>query len=140
MYYAQLDPAILGSMSHENDYLYGIPISEIARICEVDLSTARRWKRGAIRPPRSAEMLLAGDLGAFDRAWKGWKLKAGLLVSPEGWEATPGHVRAMKMMNATLAAYRSENQGLKNALSQMEADRDAFEDQPAPDAWTIAIK
>jgi hypothetical protein len=34
-------------------------------------------------------MILTGDLGAFDPAFRGWKLREGKLISPEGWEATP---------------------------------------------------
>jgi transcriptional regulator with XRE-family HTH domain len=46
---------------------YGIPVEEIARRCKVDLTTARRWKRGVRRPPVTALMILAEDLGCFDR-------------------------------------------------------------------------
>lgn len=127
-------------MSHPNDVHYGIPANEIARICGVDLATARRWKRGASRPPKSAEMLLLGDLGMLDPAWRGWTICKGQLVSPEGWKATPGHVRSLQMMGATLGTYRRENAALKSAVSYLESERDKFEDQPSPEAWPIALK
>lgn len=119
--------------------LLGIPINEIARICGVDLSTARRWKRGATYPPESALMLLRGDLGMLDPGWSGWRLSRGQLISPEGWEATPGHVRAMKMMNATLGVYRRENEALKAAVRHLEAQASGFVDQPLPSQWEIAV-
>jgi hypothetical protein len=85
-------------------------------------------------------MLLSGDLSCLDPAWSGWRLSRGLLVSPEGWEATPGHVRAMKMMNATLGTYRRENESLKAAVRHLEAQASGFENQPEPGSWTIAIE
>lgn len=126
-------------MSHPSSPLYGIPVKDIARICGVDLSTARRWKREATCPPKTALMLLTGDLGMLHPDWAGWTLKRGLLCSPEGWEATPGHVRGLQMINATLAAYRSENASLKSAVRHLEAERDKFDDQPLPSQWEFAV-
>lgn len=126
-------------MTDPSSPLYGIPVNEIARICHVDLATARRWKRGATCPPKTALMLIVGDLGCLHPDWAGWTMKRGLLVSPEGWEATPGHVRGLQMINATLAAYRSENAALKSAVRFLETQREKFEDQPTPAQWEIAV-
>jgi hypothetical protein len=35
------------------DILYRWSINDIVRICKVEITTARRWKRGAICPPES---------------------------------------------------------------------------------------
>lgn len=59
---------------------YGTTAEEIARRCRVDVATARRWKRGATRMPKTSAMILAGDLGCFDPAWCGWTLRAGKLI------------------------------------------------------------
>jgi hypothetical protein len=117
--------------------LYGRSIKEIARICGVDVSTARRWKRGAICLPYTARVLLEADLGCFDAKWSGWRLQSGLLVSPEGWSATPGEVRSLQLLRAQLASYRTENRALKEALE--EADAAGFEEQPLPTQWEIAV-
>lgn len=121
--------------------LCGMHIKDIARICGVSLKTAQRWKAGQTVPPKTALMLLSGDLGILDPAWSGWIIRKGLLISPEGWEAEPGHVRAMKMMNATLGVYRRENESLKAAVRHLEAQAQAvgFEDQPLPQNWEIAV-
>jgi hypothetical protein len=119
--------------------LYGIPIKEIARICGVSLKTAQRWKAGQSVPPKPALMILEQDLGCFHPDWAGWTMKRGLLCSPEGWEATPGHVRGLQMINATLAAYRSENASLKSAVRHLEAQASGFVDQPLPSQWEIAV-
>jgi len=109
---------------------YGIPAEVIARICKVDVKTARRWKNGENRMPETARMILAGDLGAFDPAFSGWSLRNGKLISPEGWEASPGDVLSIQLTQAQLATARSENRALKEA---MEAARGAhIEDQPIP--------
>jgi hypothetical protein len=115
--------------------LYGICIKEIARICKVDLATARRWKRGATCPPQSALMLLYGDLGAFDPAWAGWRLCNGALYSPENWRATPGDVLSIQLTQAQLAAYRHETLQLRATLAALE-----FEEQPLPTQWEIALE
>lgn len=119
---------------------YGIPAEEIARICKVGIRTARRWKSGESEMPKTAEMVLAADLGMLDRAWRGWTIRKGLLISPEGWEASPGHVRSLQMMGMTLGTYRRENAALKSAVKELQAEWDAFEEQPSPANWEIAIK
>lgn len=120
--------------------LFGFPANEIARICHVDLATARRWKRGATCPPKTALMLLCGDLGCLDPAWSGWVLRKGQLISPEGWIATPGHVRSLQMLQATLGTYRRENAALKAAVRHLEAQASGFVDQPLPSQWEIAVR
>ncbi len=35
-------------------------------------------------------MILTGDLGAFDPAFRGWKVRDGKLISPGDWEASAG--------------------------------------------------
>jgi transcriptional regulator with XRE-family HTH domain len=54
---------------------YGIRADEIARRCDVNIATARRWKRGTSRIPTTAAMLLTGDLAALDPEWQGWTLR-----------------------------------------------------------------
>ncbi len=116
-------------MLRAQDILYGLQVSEIQRICKVDITTARRWKRGAICPPESALMILAGDLGAFDPAWAGWRLVRGELISPEGWRATPGDVLSIQFTQAQLSEWRIEAKRLRAKLEEYE-----FEEQPLPDS------
>lgn len=125
-------------MLRPEDILYGIPVKEIARICEVDLTTARRWKRGARCPPSSALMLLSRDLGYLDPRWAGWTIRSGDIVSPEGWRASPGDVLSIQLTQAQLSAYRTENRSLKAALDDAEAA--TFEEQPMPHQWEIALE
>ena len=87
---------------------YGIPVEEIAWLCKVDVRTARRWKSGESRMPETARMILAGDLGCFDPAWRGWMLRDGKLISPEGWEATAGDVLSIPLMRAQINAYQAK--------------------------------
>lgn len=115
-------------MAKTYDPLYGITIKEIARICHVDLTTARRWKRGARCPPKSALLLIGGDLGCFDAAWKGWRVHGGNLISPEGWEITLGDVISSPLLRQQLAAFKSE-------LRRLRAAADLIQDQPLPSDW-----
>lgn len=123
-------------MAGPSSPFYGLSAKYIARVCGVDLSTARRWRRGATYPPKTALMLLSGDLGVLDSAWEGWRLYRGVLISPEGWRATPGDVLSIQLTQAQLSAYRDENRLLKEDLET--AIVNAFEEQPTPSQWEIA--
>lgn len=100
--------------------LYGIPINEIARICHVSIKTATRWKDGTTCPPKSALLLLAGDLGCLDPAWEGWTVRRGSLHSREGWEITLNDVLAVPLVRAQLEAYKTEERKLLALPSQPE--------------------
>jgi hypothetical protein len=115
-------------MAQRENPFYGIPIKEIARICHVDLTTARRWKRGARCPPKSAILLIRGDLAAFDFQWRGWRAFDGKLVSPEGWEITVGDVLALPLMRQQLAAYQTEIRHMRERVLLMQ-------EQPSPAEW-----
>jgi len=112
----------------------GIPASEIARLCQVDLATARRWKRGASCPPKTALLILEADLGCFDPAWRGWVLRCGNLVSPEGWAITVSDVLSAPLLRAQVAAYQVENRALRGLAEEFA------EDQPLPSSWEIAMR
>lgn len=117
-------------MQDPKEVLFGKQIKEIARICGVDITTARRWKRGAQRPPEWALCLLTGDLGFFHPAWRGWRLIRGDLVSPENWVITVGDVLAQRLVAAQISAYQIENRQLKAQIEELK--RGGYEDQPLP--------
>lgn len=80
------------------DALDGIPAARIARLLGVHLDTARRYKRSGRMPraiARYLELRLAGELGFVDTAWRGFRLVAGQLVTPEGATLRPGEIRAV---------------------------------------------
>ncbi len=88
--------------------LYGIPAETIARVCNVCITTARRWKRGKSQMPETARMILAADLACFDPAFRGWSIRDGKLISPEGWEATAGDILTIPLMRAQISAYQAK--------------------------------
>lgn len=108
--------------------LYGIPINEIARICCVSVKTATRWKAGTTCPPKSACFLLLGDLGCLDSDWSGWRVRGGVLYSPEGWEIRMHDVLAVPLLRQQLEAYKGE-------LRQIQARIDRMAEQPLPTEW-----
>lgn len=128
-------------MLDPKDVFYGLPIKEIARICEVDITTARRWKRGAICPPQYVLLYLqakvSGDLSFLDPAWRGWKLLKGHLYSPESWCISMSDVLASRLHEAQLAAWRIEVRKLREQLANAEVNR--LEEQPTPDQWDVQI-
>jgi uncharacterized protein DUF3653 len=61
------------------------------------VATVRRWKkRGRVARWLAClvRVCIQGELDDVDRAWRGWKIRNGELVSPEGSTYTPGAVRA----------------------------------------------
>lgn len=122
-------------MLDPKDVLFAFSAKHIARLCAVDITTARRWKRGAICPPQPMLALLHGDLGFFDPAWTGWRLNQGCLVSPEDWRIYVNDVLAVPLLRHQLAAYQSENRGLKAELANALVNR--LEEQPKTDDWAI---
>lgn len=104
---------------------------EIALICGVSLRTACRWKAGAVEMDAASKMILAGDLGCFDRDWHGWTLRHGCLVSPEGWEITMSDVLASRLHEAQLSEWRRQVSIMKDKVAELE--RGQYEDQPNPE-------
>ena len=115
-------------MASPQNPFYGITIKEIARICHVDLTTARRWKRGARCPPKSALLLICADLGCFSAEWSGWRVKGQDLVSPEGWRIARGQVMIVPLMRQQIAAYEVE-------LKRLREEVVLIQEQPVPEAW-----
>lgn len=91
----------------------------------MDLSTARRWKRGAICLPKTAAMILARDLGCFSEFWRGWTVNGEDLVSPDGWCVNRNDALIVPLMHGQISALRAEIAKLKEAA-------DAIEEQPLP--------
>ena len=108
---------------------YGIPASEIAMLCGVDIATARRWKRGTSRIPMAARKLLAGDLSAFGKEWKGWTIRNGKLISPEGWDYSPGDVLSLTFVRTQVAH-----------LERLRRDHERLEEQPDIDRGRSQVR
>src|SRR6266704_3533575 len=126
MYYAHRANGIVVPMLRPADVLYLWSVNEIARICEVDLTTARRWKRGARCPPNSALMLIGADLGCYSPEWSGWRLKDQDLISPEGWRIARGQVMIVPLLRQQIAAYEVE-------LRRLRAEFLLIQEQPVPE-------
>lgn len=79
---------------------YGYSAEFLARVCGVDISTARRWKRRGSMPGRYRhliELADGADLGALSVAWRGWRLCGDELVNPEGQRFLVDQVRALEL-------------------------------------------
>jgi hypothetical protein len=75
-----------------------------------------------------ALLLIARDLGCFDAEWRGWRVRKGVLYSPEGWEITVGDVLALPLMRQQLAAYKTEHK-------RLQAELLTTREQPVPEVW-----
>jgi len=94
----------------KQEELDGLGAPELARLTGAHPATARRWVRlGRVPEPvrRLLSMLRRDDLGAYARAWRGWRVissdgthghpRGDFLVSPEGTYYSPGDVRVSRM-------------------------------------------
>lgn len=91
--------------------LHGVPVGALVAITGAHVTTARRWKRAPRVPAwlaRLVRVLIEGELGDVSESWRGWRLVRGELISPEGWTATPGEVRALPLMRQQIALYQVE--------------------------------
>lgn len=122
-------------MDMQYESLSAIPVRHLVEICHIDITTARRWRRGSNLPPAYVldfvNAKLTADLSFLDPAWRGWVLRKGHLISPEGWEMSMSDVLASRLHEAQLAAWRTEVRKLKEQLANAELNR--LEEQPLPE-------
>jgi hypothetical protein len=77
---------------------YGLSVLLLVQITGVHIDTARRWKRAGKVPKKHAvQVALAteGDLGVIAPEWTGFRVKNGLLWTPEGLAVRPGDIRSI---------------------------------------------
>jgi Phage protein len=55
-----------------------------------------------------------------DPAWRGWLLRDGRLVSPEGWEVTTGDVLSLPLLRAQIATYQAKERRILAMDAQPE--------------------
>jgi hypothetical protein len=80
------------------ELLYGMPAHVIVTTCAVSMHTARRWKRTGRCPAPAArllELVARGELGVLNPAWLGFKFVRDHLLTPGGFEVTPGQVSSL---------------------------------------------
>jgi hypothetical protein len=119
-----------------------ISVKDLVAICHIDITTARRWRRGSNLPPEYildfVNAKLLGDLGFLDPAWRGWVLRHGHLISPENWSMSMSDVLASRLHEAQLAAWRLEVNKMRADLANALVNR--LEEQPTVDEWDVQIE
>lgn len=81
----------------------------VAQVLGVPLRTVNRWARQGSMPAQWAllyALYTDADLGVIDERWRGFKLREGSLILPEGTALTHGELRAVPMLEAMLSEYR----------------------------------
>lgn len=98
--------------------LYGVPADRAAAVTGAHLTTVRRWKRLRRAPgwvSALVELCIAGELDRISRTWRGWRIRGELLISPEGWEFTPGAIRAIPLKDALIRSYQQKQRCVQQA-------------------------
>lgn len=101
-------------MQDQREVFFGVSQEEICAWCNVNRTTAMRWKKGRSRAPGAALALVRlrvyGEAEALlGAAWRGWRFgRDGLLYAP-GWRRgfAPGEILALPYLHGQLAAIRS---------------------------------
>ncbi|WP_415721582.1 DUF3653 domain-containing protein [Photobacterium ganghwense] len=83
-----------------NNYIFrkftcGLSREETAELCFKTVRTVTRWDEGQEIPPvcrRLMKLYSCRDLEAINENWRGWKIKHGELVTPNGWSLTPDRI------------------------------------------------
>lgn len=112
------------------------PAKEIARLFKVDITTARRWRRGAICPPLQVAQILDGDLGLFGQQWRLWRVIGGEIYAPGGWAIRREDVLAVPLLHGQISALRHDLAAAKKRIVELES-RPSESDQPMPDSWNL---
>ena len=91
--------------------IYGISVHEIIRKTGISQATAFRWKAGGSIPGPMVlllRLLIHGDLSVLDKAFEGWTLKSGKLISPANDEFTPGEIQAIPYKQRLIVHYQNQ--------------------------------
>lgn len=83
-----------------NNYIFrkftcGLTKIQAANLCFKSVRTVTRWDKGQEIPPecrRLMKLYSCCDLEAVNEDWRGWRIKAGRLVTPNGWSLSPDRI------------------------------------------------
>lgn len=113
----------------------------------VSRRTWRRWMDGRARIPSAvvllARLLVDGELGALDPAWRGWRLVRGKLWDESNQWHTPTTIHAWHWTRQELAALRRkrDQQAIrKNLYNQLEHRNDENRNHTRPARPTVGLQ
>jgi len=91
----------------------GLQPVDLQRVFGISRRSALRWITQGVRPEIVAltRLVTLGDLGGIAPEWRGWILRRGQLHDPESSATigfTPSELRALPLVHAALAAYRTQ--------------------------------
>ncbi|MDV5168816.1 DUF3653 domain-containing protein [Photobacterium rosenbergii] len=76
-------------------FVCGLSKERVAELCFKSVRTVTRWDSGHKIPPecrRLMKLYSCRDLAAINDDWRGWQIKHGELVTPNGWTLTPDRI------------------------------------------------
>jgi hypothetical protein len=103
---------------------YGYSAEWLARVCGVDESTARRWKRLSFVPGRYRHLIELADscdLGMLSPVWAGWTLTRDELVTPDGERFQVGQVKAIPIREQLAAELESRLRRVLDGAGRRQA-------------------
>lgn len=100
-----------GDILHQRFGISNLSKQKAAEICGVSLRTWSAWESGTRRmPPAAWCWFVTITTGIpLDGNWSGWRFFKGQLYSPENVGFGPGEIRAIPLLQQSLAAYRAQS-------------------------------
>lgn len=104
-----------------NNYIFrkftcGLSKKETANLCFKTVKSVTLWGEEQEIPPvcrRLIKFYSCRDLEAINEDWRGWKMKHGELITPNGWSLTPDRIVTG---NALLEINAEDNRRTKAAI------------------------
>ncbi|HFQ5220714.1 TPA: DUF3653 domain-containing protein, partial [Vibrio vulnificus] len=83
-----------------NNYIFrkficGLSKNQAVELCFKSMRTITRWDAGQEIPPecrRLMKLYSCADLEAINESWRGWQIRQGKLITPNGWSLTPDRI------------------------------------------------
>lgn len=107
------------------DLLSGLTVAELVSLTGTHRTTATRWKHGNPLPEPVRRLLAIVAHGELDQlGFRRWRIVAGHLYSPEGWEYSPGEILALTLLRQQLASLQAKDRAFKAMTAQPEPGHD----------------
>ena len=97
--------------------------NELCKLTGSHITSVRRWRRGRKMPVHISKLLEFVALYRLDQlGWKGWRLKDGVLISPNGDTFLPGEIQGIELRKQQLAFLETEARVFRTRPTQPAPD------------------
>jgi hypothetical protein len=96
---------------------------ELCKLTGSHITSVRCWRRGRTMPLHITKLLQFTALHQLDQlGWRGWRLKDGVLISPNGDCFLPGEIQGIELRKQQLAFLEAEARIFRARPAQPQPD------------------